>query len=160
MFAAMTFTLAACATATSPSGEEAEAEKEKFDYTYAEDERRGEEVNRICFNNSISGFRQATKRSVILERGRREFLVTTFARCQDLDYAISVATKTRIGSCLTRGDDLIAFDSLSPSRNNLNFPCKIDRIYEWNEEAAKEETEAEEPADEAVEAEAIVAEEA
>ncbi|MEM6534940.1 MAG: DUF6491 family protein [Pseudomonadota bacterium] len=134
IFAAMTFTLAACATATAPENTQvAEAE------TAEPDIRQGEEVNRLCFANNISGFREATKESVILSRGTKEYLVTTFARCHDLNHAITLATQTRSGACLSRGDKLVAFDSLLPSRHGSpTFPCRIDRIYEWNEDAAEE----------------------
>jgi len=121
---------------TTPSATEmaASAEAEKPDL------RRGEEVRRVCFGSSISGFQKATRTSVVLSRGSKDYLVTTRNRCPDLQYSNSLALRSYSG-CLTRGDKLIGFDT--PFGRNTNGPpsiaCYIDKIYEWNEDAAESE---------------------
>lgn len=111
---------------------------------FAEDPRLGEEAGRICFTGQIDSFSMASDRSVVVEAGVRDYyLVTLVTRCQDLDFAQSLAFDS-MGSCLSRGDAIYAFDSaFGPDRTD--FPaqrCIISNIYKWNPDAA-EETEAE-----------------
>ncbi len=145
LFAGMLFTLAACATATTES---AEVTEEKID------PRRGEEVKRVCFSNSISGFGETTKTSVVMSKGTRQYLVTTRNRCSDLDDALSLATQTFDG-CLSRGDKLIGFDSpFGPDNIGVSpIPCYVDKIYEWDRKAVAD-TQFDEEGAEATESEA------
>lgn len=102
----------------------------------AEDPRRGEEVDRICFANSIRSFGETSDRTVVVRKAVNDYyLIQTFGGCFDLDQAQSLALDTFSG-CLTRGDDILAFDSpFGPDRTGpRTFPCKIDKIYKWDNE--------------------------
>ncbi|MDJ0920714.1 MAG: DUF6491 family protein [Henriciella sp.] len=141
--------LVGCATETS-STDTASVESEQVD------PRRGEEVNRICFASNIDGFSETTRTTVVVREGRDHFLIETFGACDpSLDHAISIAFDTFSG-CVTRGDDIIAFDSLSGHSHGGIGPrsCKIKRIYAWDPDAAEDteegdEDDAEEAASEA-----------
>ncbi len=147
IFAALPVLLMSC---TTPSATEmaASAEAEK------PDPRRGEELKRICFSGTISGFQNATKSSVVVSKGSKDYLITTRQSCYDLEYANSLALRSYSG-CLTRGDKLIGFDS--PFGNNNSGPpsiaCYIDKMYEWDKDAGGDEAGADEPAAEKMAAE-------
>ena len=126
--------LAACA-ATPEDTAEAEA--------WQSDARLGEKVDRICFTANVDNFREPTRQTVIVERGvNDEYLVETVGSCFDLDRAGSLAFDTLPGSgCITRGDNIIAFDSaFGPDRTGVPPQrCPIKAIYEWDEDALAEE---------------------
>jgi len=121
----------------------------------------GEKVDRICFTRSIDGFSQPTRTTVVVEEGVNDFyLIEVFGACQDLDWAQSLTFTRTTGSCLTRGDRLLAFDSAFPDRSDLRFSnqCTIKSIYEWDRDklgedgvtkigADEEKSEAESPSD-------------
>lgn len=115
------------------------------------DPRRGEEVRRVCFGSSISGFQNTTKTSVVLSRGSKDYLVTTRHRCHDLENANSLALRSFSG-CLSRGDKLIGFDS--PFGRNTSGPssiaCHVDKIFAWNEDASEDDMSPDEPTEETV----------
>ncbi|MEO0549836.1 MAG: DUF6491 family protein [Pseudomonadota bacterium] len=120
----------------------------------AEDEvdpRRGDEVDRICFASNIDGFGETTRKTVVVREGRDRYLIETFGGCNpSLDHALSLAFDT-FSSCVTRGDDIIAFDSLSGRSHRGIGPnsCKIKRIYAWDPDAkAEAETEENEETEE------------
>lgn len=102
----------------------------------------GEKVDRICFTRSINGFSQPTRTTVIVEEGVNDYyLIEVFGACQDLDWAQSLAFTRTTGSCLTRGDRLLAFDSVFPNRSDVRFSnqCTIKAIYEWDRDKLGEE---------------------
>lgn len=118
--------LAACSTAS----------KETIAEAGEPDPRRGEEVNRICFASSIDGFGETTRNSVIIREGRDRYLVETFRGCSDLQFAQSLAIDAR-SSCLTRGDNIIGFNSaFGPSDvGPTPLRCMVNKIYRWNPDA-------------------------
>ena len=128
--------LAAC---TSTAEDAAETQ----DWT--EDARLGDQVDRICFRDNIDNFRSATRNSVIVERGvNDEYLIETFSACFDLDNANSLSFDSFGGSsCLSKGDSIKAYSSaFGPSESDFpSVDCPIKAIYEWNEDAAEDETE-------------------
>lgn len=133
--------LGACAT----TDEDTPSTKEAFLEELMEDPRVGEEVDRICFTGSIDGFSHATDRSVVVSVSpSRDYVITTFTRCRDLDYAQSIIFDD-FGACLTRGDKIYAFDSaFGPSRlDSPSLGCQVDKIYEWHKDAEAEEEPAE-----------------
>ncbi len=118
-------TLFGCATRDAPPAPEADMA----------DARLGPEVDRLCFASGISGFREASDRSIILTRGTKDYLVTTRTRCRDLDVAMSIAIDSYT-ACLSRGDKLVGYDSaFGPEPGPPSFPCYVDRIYKWDEDA-------------------------
>lgn len=139
VFALMLFTLAACATATPE--QQAERAERIAEQTFANDVRRGEEVDRLCFANRIDGFTNTTDRAVVVSEGTREYLITTTNRCDNLDDAMSLAVDS-FSSCLTRGDKIVGNQSVFGG--NFGGPpsasCFVDKIYEWDRDA--DETEA------------------
>lgn len=148
-FAAMLIIVSACATATTPEQQAALDEKRAAE-VFANDVRRGPEVDRVCFTNQIDGFGETTDRAVIISEGRDQYLVETFPGCFDLDWAQSLAVDS-FSSCLTRGDKIFAFEgAFGPDRNDrINQSCRVKAIYEWNRDAKTEK----EAADEAPESE-------
>lgn len=131
-FASATLILAACAT-SSPR-----LEAEDFLASPA----LGEKVDRICFVRSIDGFSQPTRTTVIVEEGLNDhYLIEVFGACQDLDWAQSLTFTRTTGSCLTRGDRLLAFDTVFPDRSDLRFSnqCTIRAIYDWDRDKLGEE---------------------
>lgn len=134
-FAALAFVLSACASAEL-TGDKQNA---KSDPTFADDPRRGEEVNRVCFASSIDSFGETTKRAVVIREGFDYYLVETFGGCFDLDWAQSLSIDARSG-CLSRGDDIRPFESaFGPDSSELRaLPCKVKAIYEWDRDAAED----------------------
>lgn len=137
-FAAMLFVISACATATTPE-QQAEREEKRASEVFADDVRRGELVDRVCFARQIDGFVETTDRAVVIREGRDHYLVETFAGCFDLDWAQSIAFDS-FGSCLSRGDRLVPFDSVFGKSNSTHHPqaCRVKAIYEWNKDAEEE----------------------
>ncbi len=105
---------------------------------WMDDPRLGEQVDRICFASNIDNFQQTTDRTVILERSVNDYyLVETFTRCQDLRYAQLIAIDN-FGSCLTRGDAIIASDSAFSLNRRGDIPpqrCVVNAIYKWDPDA-------------------------
>lgn len=126
--------LSACASANLETDTVAEAEP---------DPRRGEEVNKICFNRTIDNFKRATKSSVVLSTSpNKEYLVEIRGSCIQLRRAQRIAIDSTL-SCVTRNDLLIVSDSLFSSSSNIRPDrCFISKIYQWdkNAEAAPETT--------------------
>lgn len=151
-FAAMLFMISACATATTPE-EQAAIDERIAEQTFADDVRRGELVDRVCFSRQIDGFGLTTARAVVINEGLDDYLVETFPGCFDLDWAQSLAIDSS-SSCLRRGDRIFAFDSpFGTDRNGIrNQSCRIKAIYEWNKDA---EAEAEAGSDDAPEEETV-----
>lgn len=133
--------LAATGCTTNGDGEAAETRLEP-------DPRRGAEVDRVCFTRSISNFSDTTRRSVVIEaRVNDYYQIETFGPCFNLDDALSLAINTT-GSCLTRGDELFASESVFGFRDHSGIGpqrCVVRKIFEWNPDALEEsEEEAEE----------------
>lgn len=137
-FAAMLFVISACATATTPE-QQAELDEKRASEVFANDIRRGELVDRVCFTRQIDGFGETTDRAVVIREGRDHYLVETFGGCFDLDWAQSIAFDS-FGSCLSRGDRLVPFDSAFGNNNGIRHPqaCRVKAIYEWNRDAEEE----------------------
>ncbi|MEM1087522.1 MAG: DUF6491 family protein [Pseudomonadota bacterium] len=139
------FVLGACAANLTPE-QEAERLERIDELTFANDVRRGEEVDKICFTSQIDGFTNTTDRAVVVREGRDEFLITTRSRCDNLDFANALGVKSSL-SCLRRGDRIVG--NQSAFGGNFGGPpsvsCLVDQIYEWDRNAesaeASEETE-------------------
>lgn len=146
-FAAMLVIISACATATTPEQQAALDEKRAAE-VFANDVRRGPEVDRVCFTNQIDGFGETTKRAVVISEGLDRYLVETYPGCFDLDWAQSLAVDS-FSSCLTRGDKIYAFENFTgPDRNDrFNQSCRVKAIYEWNRDAEAEEAATDEATD-------------
>lgn len=120
--------LAGCASSDTPTSSERVAELLK-------DARVGEQVDKICFQSTIDGFRENTRDSVILTRGVSDDYLVLMKGCRDLDRAQSLGLAGR-GSCLRRSDRLIVSDSaFSLSGNSPVVPdqCWVDAIYRWDD---------------------------
>lgn len=103
--------------------------------SYVDDPRLGEEVGRICFSRQIHGFGETTEDTVIVRTGVNErYLIKTFGRCADLEFANSMALDQFGASCLTEGDSIIPYDTaFGPDAVGLPpRACRIDEIYEWH----------------------------
>ncbi|MEL7113241.1 MAG: DUF6491 family protein [Pseudomonadota bacterium] len=134
-FAAMLFVVSACATATTPEQLEAR-EKDRAAEVFADDPRRGEQVDKVCFARQIDSFGLTTKRAVVIREGGDRYLVETFAGCFDLDWAQSLAIDS-FTSCLSKGDRIFAFDTpFGPDRHDrFQQSCRVKAIYKWDRDA-------------------------
>jgi len=95
------------------------------------DQRRGEPVDRICFNRSIDGFSNTESESVVLSAGPgRDYLVEIVGACPQLRHAQTIGIDATL-SCVTRGDALIVSDSISGGGPLPPDRCLISAIYEW-----------------------------
>lgn len=125
--------LAACTATGATEGDTAEAT--------TPDPRRGEEVDRICFASNINGFTETTRRSVVVEVGANtSYLIETFGPCFNLDRALSLGVSSTT-SCLTRGDNLYASDSVFGFNDRTGIPpqrCVVNKMYRWNPDARAE----------------------
>lgn len=103
--------------------------------SYRDDARLGERVDRICFTRNISGFGETTDDTVIVEAGVNDYyLIKTFGRCADLEYANSMSFDQFNEICLSEGDGIIPYDSaFGPDAAGLPpRSCLIDEIYNWH----------------------------
>ena len=149
-FAAMILVVSACATATTPEQLEARETKRAAE-VFADDPRRGELVDKVCFASQIDSFGLTTKRAVVVREGGDRYLVETFPGCFDLDWAQSLAIDS-FGACLTKGDRILAFDSVFPNNRHRSSQqsCRVKAIYEWDRDAVAEEATDEEESTEEV----------
>ncbi len=145
----MLIALIGCA-ATHPGAPTADETAVSAPQSLAEDPRVGEEMDRICFTNGISGFSDynGPEDALILRRGPgREYLVTLFPGCITVDRAQRVAFVDRFsGSCLMRGDEILVSAELFRAGSSLdNDVCRISEVYAYDRDAtaAEEEDEAE-----------------
>lgn len=125
--------LGGCAT----TDEDSTSSKQAFLDELQNDPRVGEEVDSICFTGSIDGFTETTKRSVVVSVSpSRDYLITTFTRCEDLDHAMSMAFND-FGACLRKGDKIIPFTSAfgPSSMDTPSLGCIVDKMYEWDGDA-------------------------
>ena len=142
---AVLFAVSACATTTSPEALAAK-QQAKADAVFADDPRRGELVDKVCFTRQIDSFGETTKRAVVIREGRDYYLVETFPGCFDLDWAQSLAFDS-FSSCLSKGDRLVAFDNaFGHNDRGVGQPqtCRVKAIYEWDRDAETEEPAADE----------------
>lgn len=108
--------------------------------TYAspqDDPRVGEEVNRVCFTRSISGFSEWNRGEGLILRTQRQerFLATFIGPCFPADSALRIGFPNQFGGCLSRGDDLIVSSRIFPSRRDTAFDtdrCRINKIYAYD----------------------------
>lgn len=144
---ALLLVASACATELTPEQLEAR-EQQKADQVFANDPRRGEQVRNLCFASQIDGFQQTTKRAVVVREGRDHFLIETFPGCFDLDHAQGLAIDS-FSSCLSKGDKILAFDSPfgNAGHSGIQQSCRVKAIYAWDEDAGKEDSDAEDKTD-------------
>lgn len=145
------FVLALAACANAPSATTADET--------LNDPRKGEEIRSLCFTSSIDGFGETTRRSIVVSKGSKDYLIETYGSCFDLDHANSISFDSTT-SCLTRGDDIYAFNSaFGPDRDDHMIPaCKVKAIYNWDKDAAEESEIIESEGEETETVEATVAE--
>ena len=132
VFAGAVFGIA-CASTAAFAG----SEKQK-----GPDPRIGEKVDRICFQQSINGWREADghRRAVLLERGVNNwYFVKLSGAChaRDFRFAQTIGIESRpAGGCLRRGDVILV-------RGGGDFVnrCHIRGIYQWDEDAEAPEDE-------------------
>ena len=131
LLAGSSILLAACATQAPTDG------KPKGVAQFANDARLGEEVDRICFASSISGFHDATDDTVVISKGPEDYLVEVYGNCFNLDQAQQLAVDATT-SCLTRGDHIIASDSIAGFHDDSGFGvqrCRVKSLHKWNRKA-------------------------
>jgi len=141
-FAVLFLAVSACATDTSPEATAAR-EQARADAVFANDIRRGKQVDRVCFTRSIDAFGETTKRAVVIREGGERYLVETFGGCFDLDWAQSLAVDS-VSSCLTKGDRIFASDSaFGFDKDDIRHQsCRVKAIYEWDPDAEEADAEA------------------
>lgn len=104
------------------------------------DPRIGPEVNRICFQRSINGWRtiDGDNDAIILTRSVRDDYRVEYTgpcRASDFRFAETIGIVGRpAGGCLTRGDRLLV-----EGPGDFVNRCLITQINEWNRDAAEDE---------------------
>ncbi len=100
------------------------------------DQRIGEEVDRICFQRNIDGWKEAKgfDSAVLLERGVNDwYLVEVSGACRARDFrfaqTIGIDSRPR-GGCVRRGDILLV-----EGGGGFVNRCFISEIYEWDDDA-------------------------
>jgi|AntAceMinimDraft_11_1070367.scaffolds.fasta_scaffold00236_40 hypothetical protein len=129
--------LAACTS--HPAGES----KPKGVAQFAGDPRLGEEVRNVCFSSTISGFHGATDDTVVISKGRQDYLIEVYGNCFNLDQAQQLAVDSTT-SCLGKGDHIITTDSIAGFHDKTGFGvqrCTIKSIHEWDSKAKAPEAE-------------------
>jgi len=133
LLAVSSILIAACAT-------QAPADtKPKGVAQFAGDARLGEEVKNVCFTSTISGFHDATRDTVVLSKGSKDYLVEVYGNCFNLDQAQQLAVDSTT-SCLGKGDHIITSDSIAGFRDDTGFGvqrCMVKSIHEWDSKASK-----------------------
>lgn len=139
--------LLACATSLAIGGAGlAEDAPEGFEG----DPRLGERVDRICFAQTIDGFRDPTDTTVVIEARVNDFyLVETQGVCRDLRWAKSIAMNQSTSFCVRTHDTLTPSTSFIGTRGvgGAAFPCRINAIYEWSPDAGETEEAEDRPAE-------------
>lgn len=103
------------------------------------DSRLGQEVDRICFQSTINGWRavKGEDNVVLLERGVNNwYRVELQGACRSSLFrsAIAIGIDSRPGGgCVTRGDRIIVEDSPGFTQS-----CVITKMYEWDEKASRD----------------------
>lgn len=121
--------LAACASGTTRNDGPPEA--------FVDDPRLGAEVKQICFASNIDGFQNPERKTVVVSEGSDDYLIEVFGSCFNLNNAQGLAVQAS-GSCLRRGDYIIAADSAFGIGTNDGLAtqrCSINRMYEWDAKA-------------------------
>ena len=100
------------------------------------DPRLGEEVKKVCFNQSIDGFTSTTRDTVVLTKGvSDEYIIEVFGACPNLRSAQRIALDS-VTSCLSKSDYLIVYDSAFGTDSGLGPDrCSIRRIHAWDSDA-------------------------
>lgn len=105
----------------------------------AADPRLGERVDRICFADSISGFRvpDGYSNAVVLTRGARDRYLVELSGpgLNSLKFAQAFGIDSRGGGCLTRGDRLVFSDSVFSKDRLSRTSYVITAIYRWDDKA-------------------------
>ena len=92
--------------------------------------QRGEEVRNLCFTRFLSGFDVEGDDRVIVRKGRREYELQMIGTCPELRFAQHLGIDS-MGSCLSRGDRILAYP-FGVSRQDWRPPsCIIGSIHEW-----------------------------
>ena len=93
-------------------------------------EQRGEAVRSLCFARSISGFELLDDERLIIRKGRRKYELQMHGGCPELRFAQHLGVDS-FGSCLSRGDRILAFPYGISPQDWRPPSCLIDAIYEW-----------------------------
>ena len=120
--------LSACAT---PTGGEREA------YAGADDPRRGDAVDTVCFGGRLSGFYEVGDEALVLRRTSGESYLAETGFCPKLRLVEGVRIVDG-ARCLQRGDRLEVYDTALPRQGaSSDRPdrCLVRSIYKWDETA-------------------------
>jgi hypothetical protein len=130
--------LAACSVLLTACASQAPADaKPKGVAQFAGDARLGEEVKNVCFPSMISGFHDATDDTVVISKGRDDYLIEVYGNCFNLDQAQQLAVDSTT-SCLSKGDHIITSDSIAGFHDDTGFGvqrCTIKSVHKWDSKA-------------------------
>ncbi len=101
---------------------------------YAGDKRRGDIIDRICFDTQINRHRRAEDETAILRRGREEFLVEVNRTCKEMHGAgfIGIVPNEDGQFCLAPGESLWVSLTSAVERANLGPQvCTITVVRKW-----------------------------
>jgi len=114
------------------------------------DPRLGEQVDRICFSQSIDGFSNAERDTVVLHRSHNDrYIVEVNGICSSLRNAQTIGLDSYT-SCLRENDYMIVSESAFSLNDNIGpgpDRCLIDKMYRWDEKAKAEDDETDDSED-------------
>ncbi len=103
----------------------------------AEDERveaeiaakQGEQVSRICFAQTIDGWRELSDDAILVEKGVNDWYKLNLAGTCQPEWAFNaIAIETRGTSCITEGD------RIRTDEQPLGGTCFVTSIYKWHDD--------------------------
>ncbi len=103
------------------------------------DPRIGKEVKRVCRGTGVDGFGETTRNTVVVSTSvNQQHILKVASGCFNLKNAQSIAMD-QFSNCLSRGDSLIAYESIFGPNQNERHPikCRITNIYEYDKDAIK-----------------------
>jgi len=99
---------------------------------FADDPQLGEKVERVCFGEQVDAFRRPDRESVILRKGRTEYILEVRRSCSELESAGMIGLE-RNEFCLGTGETLLVSQTsnfgdarLGPQR------CEIIDVRRWH----------------------------
>lgn len=101
---------------------------------YADDERLGDNVDQVCFEDHIDRFRRPNEQTVILRKGRKEYLIEVNRGCWEMKGAQFVEViRNKDGKiCLAPGERVWVSQSSAVGLARLGPQnCSIVEVREW-----------------------------
>ena len=124
--------MGACATSASGAGD------------LADDPRRGDVVETVCFFGRLAGFYELSERALVIRRAPGDAYLVETGFCPNLK-SLEGIRLNGAGNCLSRGDRLSVFNTPFPRQDTWSADraelCLVASIHKWSEAEAPAENE-------------------